>query len=108
MHGRGMLIGLLAAGVAAATASAQAPTGEIDAHVAAARTAAGQDYRATFVNLCFSGANPAAARAGGAPAPGARTGGAAAAAVPAGRAGAGRGAGGTPDRANWYASPYKI
>ena len=63
MHGKRMLIGLLAAGVAAATPSAQAPTSEIDAHVAAARTAAGQDYRATFVNLCFSGANPGPANA---------------------------------------------
>jgi metallo-beta-lactamase class B len=66
----------------------QAPLpSEIDAHVAAARTAAGQDYRATFVNLCL----PAAA--------------------PAGRAG-GRGAAPaapqTPDRANWYAAPFKV
>ena len=105
--------------------SAQAPAGEIDTHVTAARTAAGQEYRATFVNLCFSGANPAGARAGGAapaagavPAAGAaRAGGATRAGGPApaggappagGRAAGGRGAGGTPDRATWYASPYKV
>jgi len=72
----------------AATLSAQSPMSEIDAHISAAKAAAGLDYRATFVNLCFPGAlaNPAAGR------------------------GAGRGAGPapTPDRATWYASPYKV
>src|SRR4030095_2034781 len=63
------------------------PASEIDAHVAAARTAAGQDYRATFVNLCLPSAPPAG-RAGG--------GGAAPAPPP------------TPDRANWYAPPFKV
>ena len=63
------------------------PASEIDAHVAAARTAAGQDYRATFVNLCLPSAPPAG-RAGG---------GGAAAATPQ-----------TPDRANWYAPPFKV
>ncbi len=80
------------------TAAAQAPASEMDTHIAAARVAAGLDYRSTFVNLCFPGANPALARAGG--------GGPA-----AGRGTAGRGAGGaasTPDRATWYASPYKV
>src|SRR5687767_175373 len=85
--------------------AAQAPTSEVDAHIAAARAAAGQDYRATFVNLCLpagGGGRGAAGRGAGAPAA-------------AGRAGAGRGApaaGGTapatPDRAGWYASPYKV
>jgi metallo-beta-lactamase class B len=77
----------------AATLSAQSPMSEIDAHISAAKAAAGLDYRATFVNLCFPGANPALAN----PA--------------AGRAsGAGRGAGPapTPDRATWYASPSKV
>ena len=74
---------------------------EVDAHINAARAAAGLDYRATFVNLCFPGANPglanpAVARAGGGGAAG-------------GRGGAGgRGAAATPDRATWYASPYKV
>jgi metallo-beta-lactamase class B len=63
------------------------PASEIDAHIAAARAAAGQDYRATFVNLCLPGAPPAG-RAGGR--------GAAPAPPP------------TPDRANWYAAPFKV
>ena len=72
---------------------AQSPTNEIDAHIAAARAAAGLDYRGTFVNLCL----PSAPRGGGA---GAGRGGA-----------AGRGAAPapqTPDRATWYAAPYKV
>ena len=91
-------------------ASGQTPTSEMDAHIATARVAAGQDYRATFVNLCQpGGAAPAGAR-GAAGAAGAR--GAAGAAGAAGRGNAGRGGGGgagaTPDRAGWYASPYKV
>jgi metallo-beta-lactamase class B len=71
---------------------AQAPPSEIDTHIAAAKAAAGQEFRATFVNLCL----PSAPRGGG-----------------AGRGGAGaaaRGAGTpqTPDRANWYAPPLKV
>ena len=78
---------LSAALLSASAALAQAPpASEIDAHVIAARTAAGQDYRATFVNLCL----PSAAPAGG-----------------AGR-GAAPGASQTPDRANWYAPPFKV
>jgi metallo-beta-lactamase class B len=80
-------------------AAAQTPPGDMETHIANARVAAGLDYRATFVNLCFPGANPALARAGG----GGRA---------AGRGAAGgRGTGGaptTPDRATWYASPYKV
>jgi metallo-beta-lactamase class B len=69
------------------SASAQAPTAsQIDAHVLAAKTAAGLDFRATFVNLCLPSAPPAAS---------------------AGR-GAGAGAPQTPDRANWYAPPFKV
>jgi len=71
------------------------PASESDAHVAAARAAAGQDYRATFVNLCLPSAPPAAAAGRGA-APGA-----------AGR-GAAPGAPQTPDRTNWYAPPFKV
>jgi metallo-beta-lactamase class B len=91
---------------------AQAPPSQIDTHINAARIAAGQDYRATFVNLCFVGANPGAARAGGpAPAAGGRAAAPARGGAPAaagGRAGGGRGPGATPDRATWYASPYKV
>src|SRR5262245_66094057 len=77
----------------ATAAVAQAPPSEIDAHIAAARTAAGLDYRATFVNLCL----PAAPRGGG---PG-----------PAGGGTAGRGGvttPQTPDRRTWYAPPFKV
>ena len=70
---------------------AQAPLSENDAHIATAKAAAGQEYRGTFVNLCL----PERPRGGG-----------------AGRGGAaaGRGAGApeTPDRANWYAPPFKV
>ena len=77
-----------------AAALAQAPSSEIDAHVATAKTAAGQDYRGTFINLCVPNA-PAGRGTGGG----------------AGRGAAGRGGGGagqTPDRANWYAPPFKV
>jgi metallo-beta-lactamase class B len=72
----------------AAVGLAQSPSSQIDAHIATARAAAGQDYRGSFVNLCLP-----SAPAGG------------------GRGGAGRGGGGapqTPDRANWYAPPFKV
>ena len=114
---------------------AQVQPTSIDEHIATAKAAAGQDYRATFVNLCLPGgapggrgAAPGAAPAGRGAAAGAAPAGrgAAAGAAPAGRgapagaAPAGRGAaagaapaarGGaaqTPDRANWYAPPFKI
>ena len=104
-----LLSGLLWPVLVAALA-AQAPVSEVDAHIAAARAAAGQDYRATFVNLCFPGAGPGGGRGA------AGRGAAAAAAAPAaaGRGGAGRGGAGAPaaaaapDRAGWYASPYKV
>ena len=89
-----------AATLVAVSLSAQAPVSEIDTHISAAKAAAGLDYRATFVNLCFPGANPglanpAAARAG-------------AAGTTGGRGAGGRGTAVTPDRATWYASPYKV
>jgi metallo-beta-lactamase class B len=99
MHARRVLIGLSGVLLGAAL-SAQVPLSDVDAHIAAAKAAAGLDYRATFVNLCFPGANPglanpAVARAGGA-------------APPGGRAAAGGRGAATPDRATWYASPYKV
>jgi len=107
MHATRQLLSVFAAALVGSTLSAQAPASEVDAHVNAARTAAGLDYRATFVNLCFAGANPglanpAAARAGGAAAAGGRG------AADGRAAGGGRGPGATPDRATWYASPYKV
>src|SRR5688572_16558613 len=84
-----VVISSLSAVLLGATVLAQAPSNQIDEHIATARAAAGQDYRATFVNLCL----PAAPRGGG-----------------AGRGGGGRGGGApqTPDRANWYAPPLKV
>ena len=93
----------LSAVLLGAVVMAQAPPGEVDAHVAAARLAAGTDFRNTFLNLCVARlARPSAAGDGAGRARG----------LPARRAGApGRGAGGaaqTPERANWYAPPFKV
>ena len=74
-----------------ATALAQT-SNEMDSHIATAKAAAGLDFRGTFINLCLPAAAPGGARGGG-PAGGARG----AAATPS-----------TPDRAGWYASPYKV
>jgi metallo-beta-lactamase class B len=82
------LIGTLGALCAATALHAQTAAGDVESHVAAARAAAGQEHRATFVNLCL----PAAPRGGGPGGAGPRAGG-----PPA-----------TPDRASWYASPYKV
>ena len=92
MRIRSILIGSIAAFVCCAGASGQTASSDIDAHIAKAKAAAGLDFRATFVNLCFPGGFP----------PG------------AGRGRGGRGAAGlltprpAPDRATWYASPYKV
>ena len=86
------LLSVMLLGVAALS-QAQAPSSEIDTHIASAKAAAGQDYRATFVNLCLPSAPPVGAQGA------------------SGRGAAGRGAAGTPqtpDRANWYASPFKV
>jgi metallo-beta-lactamase class B len=98
-----VLIGSLSALLLGSVAIAQSPLSEVDTRVAAAKAAAGQDYRGTFVNLCL----PNAPRGGGA---------GAGAGAAAGRGAAGRGAAApaapaapaTPDRAGWYASPYKV
>ncbi len=68
------------------SATAQTPVSEIDTHIAAAKTAAGLDYRATFVNLCFPSPPPGGGRG--------------AASLLAPRP--------APDRGIWYASPYKV
>jgi metallo-beta-lactamase class B len=68
------------------SAIGQVPAGEIDTHIAAAKTAAGLDYRATFVNLCFPSPPPGGGR------------GAAALLTPRP----------APDRGIWYASPYQV
>ena len=76
---------LLAASVSTST-FAQPPASEIDSHIAAAKTAAGLDYRATFVNLCFQNPPPGGGR------------GAASLLTPRP----------APDRGIWYASPYQV
>src|SRR5262245_20366641 len=88
-----ILTGSLSALLLVAAALSQAPSSEVDAHIATAKAAAGQDYRGTFVNLCIPSAPAGGGRGAGARGP------------------AGRGAGGaaaTPDRAGWYASPYRV
>jgi metallo-beta-lactamase class B len=90
MHRTSILVGTLGALLASAALHAQTAAGDVEAHVAAARAAAGQEHRGTFVNLCL----PAAPRGAG---PGAAAAGPRAGGPPA-----------TPDRANWYASPYKV
>ena len=102
-----ILNGSLSALLLGSVTLAQAPPNEVDTHIATAKAAAGQDYRGTCVNLCLPG--------GGAPGGGARGAGAAPGgggrgapgAAPAAR-GAATAAPATPDRAGWYASPYKV
>ena len=84
MHVGRLLVGVCGAALVCTTVAAQAPIGEMDVHISAAKAA----------NPGL--ANPAVARAGG---PG----------QPAGRGpGGGRGTGAAPERGTWYASPYKI
>jgi metallo-beta-lactamase class B len=81
---------------------AQSPQTGSDLHLASARAAAGMDFRNSFINLCLpaGGRGPAGAAAAGRAAGQSAAGGAAAATA--------RGRGGQPDRANWYAPPFKI
>ena len=102
MKGRSILLATLWALLAGTAAAAQAPVSDVDAHVATARAAAGQDYRATFVNLCLSSASRRRPRRSGPRRRGTRRprisgAGSRPAAAPA-----------TPDRSGWYASPYKV
>jgi len=106
----GILTGLLPVLLVGTAAMAQGPASEIDTHIATAKAAAREDYRGTFVNLCLPGAAPggrgAAPRGGGGAA--ARGGADAAPRGGAGTAARGAGTSTSPDRANWYASPYKV
>ena len=77
---------LVLTAVVTVTVVAQSPPTEAETHMANARAAAGMEFRNTFLNLCV----PAGGRAGG------------------GAPAAGRGRGATPDRANWYAPPFRI
>lgn len=120
-----VLLGSLTALLATAPAGAQSQPSEVDIHVANARAAAGQDFRNTFINLCipntprpgggggFGGGAPGGAGGpggapGGAGGPGGAPGGPGAAPRPAGGGGGGGGGGASPDRAGWYAPPYKV
>ena len=107
-----ILNGSLSALLLGSVTLAQTPPSEIDTHIATAKAAAGLDYRGTFVNLCLPGGGApggGARGAGAAPAGGAQRGGARGAAPAARGAAAGAPATpATPDRAGWYASPYKV
>jgi metallo-beta-lactamase class B len=86
----------------ASTLAAQAPTDTPDAHIAAARAAAGEDFQNLFNFQCY-GPGPGGQR----PIPGA------APAAPAGRGGGrgsgrGRGPQGPPDRSTWHVEPVKV
>ena len=70
--------------IAMAAATAQTAADSVDAHLEAAKLAAGVDFKGTLGALCL----PNAPRAG----------------IPA----AARGPATTPDRSTWYAPPYKV
>jgi len=59
------LIGTLWALLLHTASAAQASASGVDAHIATARAAAGQDYRATFMNLCLPSASTGGGRAAG-------------------------------------------
>jgi metallo-beta-lactamase class B len=83
---RAMLAAFTAVLAVGTSAIGQTSGNDIDAHIATAKMAAGLDYRATFVNLCFPNPPPSGAR------------GAAGLLTPRP----------APDRGIWYASPYKV
>ena len=97
MRIRSLLLTTGAALMICTAVSAQAPQSEIDTHIQAAKTAAGQDFRGTFVNLCLPGGFPPGAGRGAAPGRGPAAG---AAGLLTPRP--------APDRGTWYASPYKV
>jgi len=82
-------LGLLL-GASVALLAAQIPRDTPEAHVALARTAAGEDYQNLFNFMCPAPAPPRGAGAGG------------------GGRGGGGGQRGTPDRATWHAEPVKV
>jgi metallo-beta-lactamase class B len=95
-----IVISALSAMLVGTTLLAQAPLSEIDAHIATAKAAAGQEYRGTFVNLCL----PSAPRGGGAGGAAGRAGGTGGGAAARGAAAAPQ----TPDQTTWYAPPFKV
>src|SRR4051812_46259757 len=94
---------------------AQNATDTPEAHVAAAKAAAGDDYQNLFNFVCPPPTAPRGAGAGGQGGAGAPRGGGAQplaggqGAGAAARGGGGGGQrGGTPDRATWHAEPVKV
>jgi metallo-beta-lactamase class B len=91
MRGRvaGRAVAIAAAlGVAASTGIAQSPAGRVEAHVAAAKAAAGTDFAGVFNRICTEAvppATPAAPRPAAAPRPP-----------------------GPPPRESWHAEPAKV
>src|SRR3954449_4743595 len=88
---KSLVLSVVAMAAALTTASAQAPPTP-DSLLVAAKRAAGQEYAGTFLRICVAPDNAAGnnGRGGGArggPPPGAAT---------------------VPDRATWYAQPYKV
>ncbi|MEP7306604.1 MAG: MBL fold metallo-hydrolase [Acidobacteriota bacterium] len=85
---RCLLIVLALSGAMTLTVHAQAPAGVTpESLVKAAKRAAGLDYAGTFLRICVAPDNLEGAAGRGAAPPAART---------------------TPDRALWYAKPYKV
>lgn len=91
----GMLAAAIAVGLGASIASGQSQNAAVSAHLAAAKTAAGQGWAGVMDRVCAEAVrdSPPAARGGGR--------GAAAANVAPRPAG-------PPDRATWYAEPVKV
>jgi hypothetical protein len=88
---------------------AQNATDTPDAHVALAKTAAGEDYQNLFNFMCAAPAQRGGGGAGGG-APRGQGGGGGAAGGGGGQRAAGGGGGqrGAPDRSTWYAQPVKV
>src|SRR5262245_42195091 len=99
-----------AAGLLAAVSmvAAQTPTDTPEAHVEAARAAAGDQYTNLFNFVCPAPAAPrgAGAAGGGAPGGGGGRGGGAGAGAPRGAGGGGQRA--NPPREQWHAEPVKV
>jgi metallo-beta-lactamase class B len=86
MKVRNLLLVLSVIPVIEIPAAGQVVSSPIDEHIATAKTAAGLDFRGTFINLCFPTPFPGGPRA--------------AAGLLQPRS--------APDRGIWYASPYKV
>jgi metallo-beta-lactamase class B len=107
-HGS-VLLGSISAVVIGTALAAQAPSpNALDAHMAAGRAAAGMEFRNTFINLCLPAVGRGGAGGRGVPTAAPGRGAAPAAAGRAGAPGRGGGGGQAPDRANWYAPPFKV